>query len=202
MIFVTPTYAWRIPKIVEKTIRDNAPYSNNDAYFVMSCGGEIGNAGKYAKALCDDVGLNYKGAMGILMPENYIAMFSAPDNKKALDIVNNSEMDIDKAIDFIKKGEAFTRQKASLIDKIYSGIVNDAFYSLFVKDKKFYAKENCISCSKCEKLCPLNNIEIKNGKPVWNGNCTHCMACICTCPVSAIEYGKKSINQPRYHCPK
>lgn len=29
--------------------------------------------------------------------------------------------------------------------------------------------------------------------------CMHCMACICSCPVDAIEYGKKSVGQPRYH---
>ena len=46
----------------------------------------------------------------------------------------------------------------------------------------------------------MNNVTIKDGKPVWGRNCTHCMACICYCPKdSAIEYGKKSVGQPRYH---
>ena len=56
-----------------------------------------------------------------------------------------------------------------------------------------------IGCSKCVELCPLNNIHLENGKPVWGKNCTHCMACICYCPKEAIEYGKKSRNKPRYH---
>ena len=47
--------------------------------------------------------------------------------------------------------------------------------------------------------CPLNNIRLENGKPVWGKNCTHCMACICYCPKEAIEYGKKSKGKPRYH---
>ena len=45
----------------------------------------------------------------------------------------------------------------------------------------------------------MNNVALKDGKPVWGKVCTHCMACICYCPVSAIEYGKKSVGQPRYH---
>ena len=49
------------------------------------------------------------------------------------------------------------------------------------------------------ELCPLNNIHLENGKPVWGKNCTHCMVCICYCPKEAIEYGKKSRNKPRYH---
>ena len=48
-------------------------------------------------------------------------------------------------------------------------------------------------------VCPLNNIRLENGKPVWGKNCTHCMACICYCPKEAIEYGQKSKGKPRYH---
>ncbi|MBP9515735.1 MAG: 4Fe-4S binding protein, partial [Clostridia bacterium] len=46
--------------------------------------------------------------------------------------------------------------------------------------------------------CVLNNIELKNGKPVWGKSCTHCMACINFCPTNAIEYGKHSIGLRRY----
>ena len=83
-----------------------------------------------------------------------------------------------------------------------SGPVNPAFYSFFVKDKKFYVKDSCTGCGLCEKLCPMNNVKLMNGKPVWNGGCTHCMACICSCPQAAIEYGKISAGKPRYLCPK
>ena len=59
--------------------------------------------------------------------------------------------------------------------------------------------EACIGCGKCVELCPLSNIYLENGKPVWGKNCTHCMACICYCPKEAIEYGRKSKGKPRYH---
>ena len=60
----------------------------------------------------------------------------------------------------------------------------------------------CIGCGKCEKLCPMNNITLPNGRPVWGDNCTQCMACICYCPTEAIEYGKKSLGKPRYRFEK
>ena len=80
-----------------------------------------------------------------------------------------------------------------------SGPVNPIFYKCFVKADAFTANDKCIGCGKCAKMCPLNNIELKNSKPVWGKNCTHCMACICLCPTEAIEYGKKSVGKPRYH---
>lgn len=50
------------------------------------------------------------------------------------------------------------------------------------------------------RLCPLNNITLEDGKPLWGGNCTHCMACISYCPTEAIEYGRRSVGKPRYRC--
>ena len=66
-------------------------------------------------------------------------------------------------------------------------------------DMPLYDLNACIGCGKCVELCPLNNIRLENGKPVWGKNCTHCMACICYCPKEAIEYGEKSKGKPRYH---
>ena len=80
-----------------------------------------------------------------------------------------------------------------------SGPVNPAFYRFFVRADAFRATDACIGCGKCVERCPLNNIRLENGKPVWGKHCTHCMACICYCPKEAIEYGKKSKGKPRYH---
>ena len=77
--------------------------------------------------------------------------------------------------------------------------VNPVFYRFFVKADAFRAADACTGCGRCVELCPLNNVHLKNGRPVWGKNCTHCMACICYCPKEAIEYGEKSKGKPRYH---
>ena len=45
----------------------------------MTCGSEIGNSEKGLRALCPQMGLDYRGVLELVMPENYIALFSAPD---------------------------------------------------------------------------------------------------------------------------
>ena len=68
----------------------------------------------------------------------------------------------------------------------------------------FYATDSCISCGKCERVCPLRVIlPDANGRPVWTGKtCAHCMSCIQNCPAEAIEYGRKTQQKKRYRFDK
>ena len=83
-----------------------------------------------------------------------------------------------------------------LLDRLKSGPVNEGFYKFYVKTDAFYVTEACTGCSFCVEACPLNNIQLNGGKPVWGKSCTHCMACICGWPTEAIEYGKRSKGKP------
>lgn len=201
-VIVTPTYAWRIPNILREWLKRTNLSGNPNIYFVMTCGGSIGNAGKYLKSLCADKDMNYFGCFEVVMPENYIALFTTPSKDKALKIIAEAEKIIDKATFAINNGEQFPNISVTTADKLNSGVVNNIFYPLFVHAKKFYATDACISCGKCVKVCPLNNIHIKNSRPIWGKACTHCMACICRCPKEAIEYGRHSKGLVRYNCPK
>lgn len=165
----------------------------------MDCGSEIGNAAKFNRKLCQAKGLAYMGTAQILMPENYIAMFSVPQAAEARAIVAKAEPDIRRAIACIAAAQSFPPPRSSLYDRLASAAVNPLFYPLFVKASSFTVSDACIGCGQCIQRCPTNNITLENGKPVWSKNCTHCMACICYCPTGAIEYGKKSLGKPRYH---
>lgn len=198
LVIVTPTYAWRIPRIVRQWLLETKLAGARQVWFIMTCGSEIGNAHKYNLALCQEKGLVCMGTAQIVMPENYIAMFGVPDAKEAGEIVEKAKPDIDDAIARIKAGQLFSAPRNNLYDRFMSGPVNPIFYRFFVKAAAFRANDACIGCGQCVKNCPLNNIALKDGKPKWGKQCTHCMACICYCPTEAIEYGKKSIGKPRY----
>lgn len=200
LIFVVPTYSWQIPRVVRNWILKTDFKDTKNTWFVMTCGSEIGNAEKYNKKLCDEKGFNYMGSAQVVMPENYIAMFNTPSEDEIEKLFDKANIQIEKIANQIKENKPFETPRNNFYDKFMSGPVNMLFYPMFVKDKDFYADDKCTNCGKCVKVCPLNNIEIKNNKPIWNKNCTHCMACISYCPTSAIEYGKKSIGKQRYRC--
>lgn len=199
-VFVSPTYCWRLPHIFEQFIRKASLRGERDAYFFLTCGSDIGNAGEYLERLCEEKNFRFKGVIPVVMPENYIAMFDVPTKEIADKIVRIAGRTLKKGAHEIYSIRPFAPVKANLIDKIKSGPINPLFYKLFVKAKPFYATDACVGCRKCEKACVMNNITIKDGKPVWGKECTHCMACICGCPTEAIEYGRKSKGKPRYQC--
>lgn len=199
MIVVAPTYAWRIPRIVSEWLSKTELISAENIWFVMDCGGEIGNAAKYNRCLAEKKHLHYMGTAQIIMPENYIAMFSAPKVDEARKVVNGAEPAIMDVITHIKQEQPFAAPRNNFYDRLMSGPVNPVFYQFFVKADAFRVDDACIGCGRCVKSCPLNNIILRDKKPVWGENCTHCMACICYCPVEAIEYGKKSVGKPRYY---
>ena len=199
LVLVMPTYAWRIPRIVRDHLLRTELRGARETWFVMDCGSEIGNAAKYNRALCREKGLVYMGTAQIVMPENYIAMFNAPQAEEARQIVARAEPDIDNVIAAVRENRAFPPPRRKFYDRFMSGPVNPIFYSCFVKANAFTVGNACTGCGQCVRRCPTNNITLQTGRPVWGQDCTHCMACICYCPAEAIEYGKKSLGKPRYH---
>lgn len=200
-VFVCPTYAWQLPRVFAQLIRRSDFSGSKDAYFVLTCGGEIGNAMANNQALCAEKGLRYRGTLPVVMPDNYIAMFNAPGEEEAKRILSAARPILEQGAAFIRKGLDFPMRKAGFLDKLKSGVVNDGFYRFHIKTGPFTVDDRCISCGKCERDCPLANIRLEEGRPVWGSRCTHCMSCICLCPTSAIEYGKASRGKPRYRCP-
>ena len=57
-VIVAPTYAWRIPRVVQEWLKAVELTGSRELYFVMTCGGSIGNAGAYLERLCKEKGLS------------------------------------------------------------------------------------------------------------------------------------------------
>ena len=199
LVFVAPVYAWRMPRVVERWIRGARFAGNPNAYFVLTRGGGTqGNAAAYAAELCTETGLTYRGLASAQMPENYIALSVAPSERECADIIARAKPVFSDLARRIGRGEPFPETPVSLGGRFLSGPFNPLYYRCYIKDKGFTVSAACVTCGKCARRCPLNNIGMVDGKPVWKGNCTHCMACICSCPTEAIEYKSISKGKRRY----
>jgi len=41
----------------------------------------------------------------------------------------------------------------------------------------YTTNEKCNVCGVCKKICPVHNIHLENGHPIWEDHCVYCFAC-------------------------
>lgn len=111
----------------------------------------------------------------------------------------DSYRQLDTVVSDIQTGKKLKARHVFLFETLVTVPFNPIWCKYKLKAKDFYAKDSCMGCGKCEKLCPPNNIKIAENKPVWGDQCTHCMACIGNCPTEAIEYGNITQDKEPYN---
>ncbi|MDR0978008.1 MAG: EFR1 family ferrodoxin [Endomicrobium sp.] len=180
---------WNTFPVVKDFIK-NMPVSNGTDIFVFTTMGD--SSLKTAANFCcilEKKGYNIIGAEGFLMPNNFL--FVQKKEKNALKIEKS-----------YKKIEVFAEQlingnikpyKTNLFFKICfiitDFITNVWKTKIFQKIIKFKINKNkCTKCGLCYEICPVKNISVKDGYPVFNGiKCQLCMRCISYCHTHAIE---------------
>ncbi|MDM8534289.1 4Fe-4S dicluster domain-containing protein [Clostridiaceae bacterium HSG29] len=62
--------------------------------------------------------------------------------------------------------------------------INGAIYGLFNKIgiKRIIRNNSCVSCKKCDKVCPVN-VEVSTQRKVTDLHCINCYKCVDDCPV-------------------
>lgn len=199
LVFVCPTYCWRLPRIVEQFILESRFEGDRRAYFFLTCGDGTGPAAQFAEEFCEGTELEFMGLGSVKMPENYITMFKAPSYDDARAIIRAATPSIEYAAGQIHLGKRLKDINGRPKAKGFNKLLNPAFYKLFINDKRYFSTDECIGCGICEKLCPTANITLEDGRPYWNGNCVQCMSCIGICPKNAIEYGRMAKGKRRYY---
>lgn len=199
LVFVVPTYMSRMPPKVEKYIQDSDFLGCGCAYFVFSAAQAVGNAEKYCKRLCDKKNLIYMGTAAVKSPANYVVMYDVLPKSKAEQEMERSIPAMEKLADQMRHHSMIKLDDSFGGHKPFSVLAPAILKMASAKD--FHVSDACIACGSCERVCPLGNVSLQNGKPVWGAQCTHCMGCISVCPKKAIDYGKKTQDRNRYYLP-
>ena len=200
-IICAPVYVCEMPRFMAKFLKEQRFSGSKDVYFIFTSGGYCGISGILAKSIFKKKKMSYHGHAEFKMPRNYVINDSYPmlEKEEVEARILSSYHQITQVTDDIQKGNKLTARHVYLFETLITVPFNPIWCKIKLRAKDFYAKENCIGCGKCEKLCPLNNIQLENKMPVWNDHCTHCMACIGNCPVKAIQYGTTPLDKEPYN---
>ena len=195
-VIVCPTYCWHIPKVLEEFLLDSRFLGCREMYFLLTCGSGTGQAARHAEEICGKLSMEFMGLTAVLMPENYITLFRAPEPDDAVGIIRAARPQVENIAQQILIHHTI---RDSYAGPAMPAPLYKLFYKLFVHDRRFRVKDSCIGCSACARLCPMANIRMRDSRPVWMGNCTQCQSCIAVCPVDAIEFGHRTRGKRRYY---
>lgn len=187
--FSYPIYGFNSPLPFNKYVR-KLKFKQNQKYFIYKNSGEVLAMNNASSRILIRLMKRQKckliGEYHYVMPYNIHFPFDKVFIKEILNY-NNKLMDI---MFYNFNNEIIFKIKSNLIYNIgaffvgiqkIGGNVNSYLYK--VDNKK------CIKCNKCIKLCPHENIYIKNNKIKFHHHCDMCMRCSFFCPTDAINIG-------------
>ncbi len=135
------------------------------------------------------------------MPRNNILMHSVQVGQKREQILAKADKQLTDIMGMVGRRENRKLPYHLTVQLIYS-LRHPGFVSrVHNDDRNFTVDDTCTSCGICAAICPVENIELIEGRPVWKHHCELCVGCIHICPVKAIQGGPRTTIRPRYRNP-
>ena len=200
--FVFPVYWGGLPLKVLEFISALEGYSASYIFGVVTHAGGPDFALAQLRAELQKVGLDLSAGFPLRMPSNYIIEYDAPSERGIQRILDNANNTIKKIVDTLQNRSI---DLSSSQFSSYSG--SSRSYKQFIEgvngsDEKFWVDENCTECENCVRICPVQNIRMKEDRPEWLHGCQQCLACINWCPEGAIQFGSGTESRGRYTNPR
>lgn len=201
--FVVPVYVGGIPLIADRFAGRVRPKEGaylfavvNPASFAFSA------ANLLDEALRRGAGRGLSASWCVKMPGNYTPLYGAESEAKQRRKFDRAGEALDRIAVAVQERD--TAPSARLVPPF--SLAATLLWRLGAPrfrraDRRFFVTGACTSCGRCARVCPVQNITMAGGRPVWHGHCEQCMACLQWCPTSAIEAGKITQGRERYRHP-
>ncbi len=197
--FVFPIYYSGLPSVVAEFIKNLNITADDDCYVysVITCGANAVGADSMFRRYMSEYVREATCVYQLKMPDNYVMLYDPANAENIKRFMAHADKDIISIIEDLKnnkKGGFVSGKKGKAMSAVMQ-----TFYCFMRVTKPFNVTQDCVSCGLCEKICPVDVIKMKNGKPVWTAaKCAHCTACINRCPAKAIQFGKATLKRGRY----
>ncbi len=202
---IFPVYYYKLPVFVESFIGRLTLNPSQYIFGVATYGGMRGDSLVCLRQLLQEKGCTLKGEFSVFMPGNYIVEYGALPDFLNNFLLSKSEKTVKRISSVIKMKQPSEPAGPRTFEKLYLSRDNSKQYIVDKRtgfqnmDSGFKSDTDCSGCRACEKVCPVNNIKIENGHPVWEHRCEQCMACIQWCSKKSIHYLDKTQKRKFYH---
>lgn len=187
LLLLYPVYAMNAPGPVYEFIKRLPPARNKAAAVIsVSGGGEVipNTACRFFSIrLLQKKGYRVVYENMLVMPSNFIA---ATPRELSLQLLAALPSKTQKIAAELLTG-VIRRSTPHPIDKIISFLALAEQAGAKIIGHRIKAEQSCNGCGLCAKKCPVGNIRLLQGKPVFRYRCTLCLKCIYDCPKQALH---------------
>lgn len=201
---IFPVYLFGPPLIVKRFLEKLKISRNQYVFCIAVHGGYPADTIRVVRKLIKKKGGHLDSGFCLRTPDNYILNSNPPSKAIIQQILTSGIKRIGEIVKTVKdRAKGVFESGNPVTNWLFTGIL----YRLFIGtlpgySKKYIVEDSCNSCGICVSVCPMANIKLKEGKPIWGTSCEMCLSCIQHCPVEAIQWGKKTKNRTRYRNPE
>ena len=181
-IFLMPTYFFSPPALIVKALRKIPMVADKEAVVIATNAAQQGATTLYVSHLLKARGYKVFGTAEMILPDTFLATQQKPEER--LERLKKAEDSLQDLCKKIVGTEAFSCDR----NRAY-GIITVFVLSIFrrVWGLALISTKDCSHCGMCEHICPMHNIRMQGGRPVFGANCTGCFRCVNRCPAKAID---------------
>ncbi len=206
IVWIFPVYSWGIPPVIVRFINEcNITDADRlEHHLVVTCGDDTGTTATQWRKLLKRRGWKTMSTTSVIMPNTYVLMkgFDTDSDTTARWKITNAQERIKTAYNRIISHKDDDLMDTGKFAWIKSHIIYPWFIRHAMSPRPFHITDDCISCGKCVRQCPMDNITSDiNNRPQWHDNCALCLRCYHRCPTHAIAYGKATKNKHQYPGP-
>jgi len=196
---VFPVYFMTIPDVVASFVKKLNFMKDPYIFAVATCNGAPGHSLFTLSKCLNKKGKTLSSGFALDMPGN--AIVTPPEIEE--ERLKKSETVIPEISRLINEQLKNHLEGAdSLSAHFKSRVISTLGKNIMFQQTRFTTANECVGCGICKRVCPVKNIEIVEGRPVWQDHCSQCLACFHWCPVKAVSVGKTFSQRHQYHHPE
>ncbi len=202
---VCPAYYMRIPRIVERFIGRLTDLQSKYIFAVVTVGGIAGGVLPRLSEAISQRGGTLAAGFIVRMPANYIHDADAlPLSLQKRMFRKSQGRATEIAIYVLEAGSGRMEKSNPVMTPLFTRSIEKKYWRGELDpaiDENFWTDDKCNGCGICEMVCPVGNIDMVDGRPVWRHACEKCLACIQWCPRESVQFKDVTLSRRRYHHP-